>query len=83
MRVTKGTPTMRPHRVRFTIRGLMIAVLVVAVLLSLPIRDLILLILCTTVLAIMFCSAYRLAIMTHGWRGHSHARRGRHVERVI
>jgi hypothetical protein len=30
---------MRPRRVRFTIRGLMIAVLVVAVLLAMPIRD--------------------------------------------
>jgi hypothetical protein len=74
---------MRPHRVRFTIRGLMIAVFVAAVPLSMPIRDLIFLILCTTVLAIMFCCAYRLAIMTHGWRGHSHAGRGRNVERVI
>jgi fucose permease len=63
---------MRPRRVRFTIRGLMIAVLVVAVLLSMAIRDLIFLILCTTVLAIMFCCAYRLAITTIGWRGHSH-----------
>ena len=34
---------MRPRRVRFTIRGLMIAVLVVAILLSMPIRDAILL----------------------------------------
>jgi hypothetical protein len=46
---------MRPRSVGFTIRGLVIAVLVVAVLLSMPIRDLIFLILCTTVLAIMFC----------------------------
>ncbi len=45
---------MRPRRVRFTIQGLMMAVLVVAVLLSMPIRDLVVLILCTTVLAIMF-----------------------------
>ena len=74
---------MQPRRVRFTIRGLMIAVLVVAVLLSMPIRDLIFLILCTTVLAIMFCCAYRLAITTNGWRGHSHAGRGRNLERVI
>jgi hypothetical protein len=74
---------MRPRRVRFTIRSLMIAVLVVAVPLSMPIRDLILLILCTTVLAIMFYCAYRLTIMTHGWGGHSHAGRGRNVERVI
>jgi uncharacterized membrane protein len=59
---------MRPRRVRFTIRGLMISVLVVAVLLSVPIRDCILLILCTTVLAIMFFCAYRLAITTHGWQ---------------
>ena len=59
---------MQPRRVRFTIRGLMIAVLVAAVLLSMPIRDLIVLIVCTTVLAIMFCFAYRVAIMTHGWR---------------
>lgn len=79
----QGDPTMRPHRVRFTIRGLMIAVLVVAVLLSMPIRDLILLILCTTVLAIMFCCAYQLAIMTQGWRGHSHAGRYRNLECVI
>ena len=59
---------MRPRRVRFTIRGLMIAVLVVAILLSMPIRDAILLILCTTVLAIMFFCAYRLAITTNGWQ---------------
>jgi Tfp pilus assembly protein PilE len=32
---------MRPRRVRFTIRGLMIAVVVVAILLSMSIRDLI------------------------------------------
>jgi uncharacterized membrane protein len=74
---------MRPRHVRFTIRGLMIAVLVVAVLLSMPIRDLIFLMLCTTVLAIMYYCAYRLAIMTHGWRGHSHAGQGRNLERVI
>ncbi len=67
---------MRPRRVRFTIRGLMIAVLIVAVLLSMPIRDLVFLILCTTVLAIMFCCAYRLTIMTYGGRRHSHAGRG-------
>ena len=59
---------MRPRRVRFTIRGLMIAVLVVAILLSMPVRDLILLVLCTTVLAIMFFCAYRLAITTNGWQ---------------
>ncbi len=74
---------MRPRRVRLTIRGLMIAVFVVAVLLSMAIRDLIFLILCTTVLAIMYWCAYRLAIMTQGWRGHSHAGRGRNLERVI
>jgi fucose permease len=74
---------MRPRRIRFTIRGLMIAVLVVAVLLSMSIRDLILLILCTTVLAIMFCCAYRLAIMTHGWRGQSGAGRCENLKRVI
>jgi len=74
---------MRPRRVRFTIRALMIAVLVVAVLLSMPIRDLIFLVLCTTILAIMFHCAYRLTIMTYGWRGHSHAGRGRNLERVI
>ncbi len=74
---------MRSRRVRFTIRGLMIAVLVVAVLLSMPIRDLIFLILCTTVLAIMFCFAYRLTIMTHDWNGYSHAGRGRNLGRVI
>ena len=59
---------MRPRRVRFTIRSLMIAVLVVAILLSMPIRDAILLILCTMVLAIMFFCAYRLAITTNGWQ---------------
>jgi hypothetical protein len=74
---------MRPRRVRFTIRGLMIAVLVAAVILSMAIRDLILLILCTTVLAIMYWCAYRLAIMTQGWRGHLHAGRGRNLERAI
>jgi predicted membrane protein len=74
---------MRPRRVRFTIRDLMIVVLVVAVLLSMSIRDLILFIFCTTVLAIMFCCAYRLAIMTHGWRGQSGAGRGRNLERLI
>ena len=74
---------MQPRRVRFTIRGLMFAVLVAAVLLSMPIRDLIVLIVCTTVLTIMYGSAYRLTVMTHGWRGHSHAGRGRNLERVI
>jgi len=57
---------MQPRRLRFTIRGLMIAVFVVAVLMSMPVRDLIFLMLCTTVLAIMFCCAYRFAIMIHG-----------------
>lgn len=74
---------MRFRRVRFTIRDLMIAVFVAAVLLSMPIRDLVFLILCTTVLAIMFRCAYRLTIMTYGWRGRSHAGRGRNLERVI
>jgi len=74
---------MRPRRFRFTIRDLMIAVFVVAVLLSMAVRDLIFLILCTTALAIMFCCAYRLAITTNGWRGHSHVERGRNLERVI
>jgi hypothetical protein len=74
---------MRPRRIRFTIRGLMITVLVVAALLSMAIRDLIFLILCTTILAIMFCCAYRLAITTNGWRGHSHVERGRNLEPVI
>jgi hypothetical protein len=74
---------MRPRRIRFTIRGLMIAVLVVAVLLSMPIRDLIVLILCTTVLAIMFFCGYRLAITTNGWRGLSLVGRARDLERVI
>jgi len=62
----QGDPTMQPRRLRFTIRGLMIAVFVVAVLMSMPVRDLIFLMLCTTVLAIMFCCAYRFAIMIHG-----------------
>jgi len=74
---------MRHRRVRFTIRGLMIAIFVVAVLLSMPIRDLIFLILFTTVLAVMFCCAYRLASMSHGWCETSHAGRGRNLERVI
>ena len=74
---------MRPRRIRFTIRGLMITVLVVAALLSMAIRDLIFLILCTTILAIMFCCAYRLAITTNGRRGHSHVERGRNLEPVI
>jgi hypothetical protein len=74
---------MRPRRVRFTIRGLMITVLFMAVLLSMAIRDLIFLILCMTVLAIMFCCAYRLAMTTDGWRGHSHVERGRNLERMI
>ncbi len=74
---------MRPHGLRFTIRGLMIVVLVVAVLLAMPIRDLIFLILYTTVLAIMYGCAYRLEIMTQALRGHSHAGRGLNLERVI
>jgi hypothetical protein len=56
---------MRPRRVRFTIRGLMIAVLVVAILLSMPIRFLMFLMFNTTILAIMFRCACRLAIMNH------------------
>jgi hypothetical protein len=79
----QGDPTMRPRRVRFTIRGLMIAVLVVAVLLSMAIRELILLILCTTVLAIMFFCAYRLAITTNGWREDSRVGRGRNLQGVL
>ena len=74
---------MRPRRVAFTIRDLMIAVLVVAILLSMPIRDLIFLVLCTTVLGIMYSFAYRLAIMTYGWRGYSQVGRGRNLEWVI
>jgi hypothetical protein len=54
---------MRPRGIRFTIRGLMIAVLVVAILLSMPIRFLTFLMFCTTILAIMFRCACRLAIM--------------------
>jgi hypothetical protein len=74
---------MRSRRFRFTIRSLMIVVFVVAVLLSMPMRDLIFLILCTMILAIMYWCAYRLTVMTHGWRGHSHAGRGWNLERVI
>jgi hypothetical protein len=57
---------MRLRRVRFTIRGLMIAILVVAILLSMPIRSLMFLMFYTTILAIMFRCACRLAIMNHG-----------------
>jgi hypothetical protein len=56
---------MRPRRVRFTIRGLMIAVLVVAILLSMPIGFLVFFMCYTTILAIMFRCACRLAIMNH------------------
>jgi hypothetical protein len=73
---------MRPRRIRFTIRGLMFAVLVAAILLSLPIRDLTFLMFFTTILAIMFRCACRLAIMNHGWRGRVRARRFRDLERV-
>src|SRR5262245_46872097 len=44
---------MPPRRVRFTIRGLMIAILVVAILLSLPIAALEALVFFTTVLSLM------------------------------
>jgi len=54
---------MRPRRVRFTIRGLMIAILVVTILLSMPISFLMFLMCYTTILAIMFRCACRLAIM--------------------
>jgi hypothetical protein len=74
---------MRRRRVRFTIRALMIAVVVVAILLSMPIRDLMFLTFFTTVLATMFRLACRLAIMNHGWRGQNGAGRCRDVERVI
>ena len=56
---------MRPRRVRFTIRGLMIALLVVAILLTVPIRFLMFLMFYTTILAIMFRCACRLAITNH------------------
>ena len=63
---------MRPRRVRFTIRGLMIAVLLVAVLLSMPVGLLLFLIFYSAILAIMFHCACRLAIMNYscadGWR---------------
>jgi hypothetical protein len=49
---TKGR-AMGPHRIRFTIRDLMIAVLVAAILLSLPIAGLVVLASLTTILAIM------------------------------
>jgi hypothetical protein len=61
---------MRPRPVRFTIQGLMIAVLVVAILLSMPIRDLVFLMFFTTILAVMFRCACRLAIMNHVSRLH-------------
>src|SRR4051812_35861458 len=55
MRAAKGDPTMPPRRVRFTIRGLMIAILVVAILLSVPLSVLVPLCLAfyTATLAIM------------------------------
>jgi hypothetical protein len=73
---------MRPRRVRFTILGLMIAVLVVAIFLSMPIRDLMFLMFNTTILAVMFSCACRLAIMNHGWRGRVGAGRCRNLEWV-
>jgi hypothetical protein len=66
---------MRPRRVRFTIRGLMIAVLFVAILLSLPIRFLVFVVLCATILAIMFLCACRLAIVNHCGADRSTCRR--------
>jgi hypothetical protein len=74
---------MRPRHVRFTIRGLMIAVLVLAILLSMPIRDLMFLMFNTTILGIMFRCACRLAIMNHGWRGQADAGRCRDLEWII
>jgi hypothetical protein len=56
---------MRPRRVRFTIRGLMITLLVVAILLAVPIRFLMFLMFYTTILAIMFRCACRMAITNH------------------
>jgi hypothetical protein len=67
---------MRPRRLRFTIRGLMIVVLVVAILLSLPIKVLIFLVIYPAILAIMFCAACRLAIMNPGRRGRLGAGQG-------
>jgi hypothetical protein len=70
---------MGPRPVRFTIRGLMIAVLVVAILLSMRIGVVVFLMSYTTILAIMFRCACRLAIMNHSWRGRARAGRCRNL----
>jgi hypothetical protein len=69
---------MRPRHVRFTIQGLMIAVLVVAILLSMPSGILMSLTVITTILAIMFRCACRLALMNHGGADSS-TRRGHNM----
>ncbi len=73
---------MRPRRVRFTIRGLMIMVLVAAILLSMPTRVVMFIVFYTTSLAVMFRCACRLAMMNLGWRRRVGAGRCRNLERV-
>jgi hypothetical protein len=58
---------MRLRRIRFTIRDLMIAVLVVAILLSMSVRVLIFVVLYPAILAIMFRCACRLALLNLTW----------------
>jgi hypothetical protein len=73
---------MRPRHFRFTIRSMMIAVLVVAILLSLPIDVLIFLVIYPTILAVMFFCACRMSIIFPGRRERTGAGRRRMVEGV-